>query len=192
MRNNTKISGVFFALAFAYIAFNLRYVMMAVSFSNMLLSILIEFMAIVLFGVISVQLFAKADPLTASEKCRLIGTVALYAILCGITFDVQLSLTALNISGFSEALANNTALVWVAFLFKLVPLALGVLFACVNGNGQKEISLEFEDGMSPEAFDDAALLDAINDQFDAEEEAAASKKVIAEINEEAARETVDD
>lgn len=192
MKKNLKLSGVFFGIAFAYLMFNLRYTMMAFSLNNLLLCIVLEFAAMLLFGAVTVKLFGKETALTSGEKGALTSLVVLYALFCAFNFDIHLSLTALNFSAFSESLANNTVLVWIAFLARFVPLFFGVYFACKPAEADQEVSIEFPDGMSPEDFEDAAVLDAINDQFDEAEEAAASKKVIDELNEQAAQETIDD
>lgn len=168
MKNNNRIlSGVFFALTFCWMALIMRMPLINMSLSNSPFVVIMELVALLIFGWVVVKAFASSAAFTCPQKRQLCALSAAYLVLNLVAMDVEVQIIAVTLSGFNQSLASNQALCWGVLAVKFILLAVALCFACVE---KKQAVVVFDEGADPAELGTAEAIERLTEQLDEAEE----------------------
>lgn len=165
--NNRTLAGVFFALAFGWLALCMRMALTSMGLANSPMQVAFEFAALFVFGWVTVKAFASPEPYTCSQKRQLCALVGVYLVVNLVAIDLEQQIVVVTLSGFNQSLAQNTALSWAVLAVKFVFLAAALYFACAE---KKQATVVFEEGAAPETLETEEAIERLTEQLDEAEE----------------------
>ena len=169
LKNTKTVSAILFGVLFVLQAFLMTPLLLGYSIANVPLFLLVEFVAIFVFGAICIKLFCNADAVSCAFKKVLSTGTVLYFLLTAICYSLELNVIIQTLGTMVPAWGQTVVPAAIALCVKIV-LILAAVAMVLREPQVSEVMLEFDEAKDVKTLMDEAAVSEVIEAIEAKEE----------------------